>query len=234
MPHLQPLRFCLHYDLQASGNIWRFVLLNICSPSSQWGNSGFLCGNHPHPTLGPYGLGGAVSTPLGSGAAMWLSLVNESSTIPWAQSDWLTVRTATWLEKNESGVGEGYVLWILGNQSFLSSAEARERDPHLSCGWKSVSRWCWKWCPDSAVTHKESHWGLGVIVSLILTLCKAERREREREETTFLVWTPGSNPTWRKPLDFSFSRINTPYYSKGRMFCVSFKCYKKRTMKFTF
>lgn len=192
MPHLQPLRFCLHRDLQASGNIWCFVLLNICSPSSQWGNSGFPCGNHPHPTLGPCGLGGAVSTPLGSGAAMWLSLVNEIHN-PLGPKWLADGEDCNLIGEKWVWSGEGYVLWILGNQSFLSSAEARGRDPHLSCGWKSVSRWCWKWCPDSAVTHKESHWGLGVIVSLILTLCKAERREREREDNIF-----GLN-SWIKP-----------------------------------
>ena len=79
-----------------------------------------------------------------------------------------------------------------------------------------------KCSPDSAVTHKEGHWGKrgGVTVSLILTLCKTERKEREKPHFWFELLD-------RKPLGFSFSKISTSYYSKGGMFCVSSKCYKE-------
>lgn len=52
----------------------------------------------------------------------------------------------------------------------------------------------WKCCPNSAATHKEGHCRGGgvVIVSLILTLWKAERRERG---ATYLVSAPGSSHT---------------------------------------
>lgn len=92
-------------------------------------------------------------------APVWPGLANESSTISQGTVIGQGPGMGPDYRKMRLEVGEGHVLWILGNQSFLSLLQKLEEETLTLFADRGVSGGDgWKCCSNSTATHEEGRW----------------------------------------------------------------------------
>lgn len=200
LPHLNPLKFCLHHHLLGSRDISLLLAHLLFSLLLVWGLWLPLWeASLPHPK--PTWLDCFSFTSFK--ATMRPGLANESSTISQATVTGQGPGMGPEYRKMRPEVGEGYVLQILGNPSFLSLLQKLEEE--TLCKWRGVRRW-WMEVLQQFCCHTGGG-PQGAIVSPISTLWTGEMKKEKPGIWVELLDQIIPEKKW--PLDFSFSEANT-------------------------